>query len=71
MDATDSNRPAPIVIQSLTRRIVLSTALPEEGARIVLCVPDGATDEQVIGWASQALPPEAIAELRERIENES
>jgi hypothetical protein len=66
-----TGRPAAIVVQSLTRRIALSTPLPEEDAWVLLCIPGGSTDQQVLEWAAQTLPPAAVAELREVIEREA
>jgi hypothetical protein len=63
-------RPA-ITIQSHFRRIVLDTPLDEESAWIMLLVPDGSTDAQVLEWAEATLPPAAVDELREVIERES
>ena len=62
-----SDLPAAISVYSPTRRIDLVTPLDEEGAWLLLSVPDGATDVQVLAWAEKALPPAAVAELRERI----
>jgi hypothetical protein len=62
---------AAITVRSYTRRIDLRTPLSEDGAWLLLCVPDGSTDEQVIAWAEETLPPAAVAELREIIEREA
>jgi hypothetical protein len=66
-----SQRPAAITIASHTRKIVLTTPLEGDEAWIMLLVPNGSTDEQVIGWAEQALPPAAVEELREVIAREA
>ena len=66
-----SGRPGAITIASLTRRIVLSTPLDDDQAWLLLLVPDGSTDEQVIGWCRDLLPADAMAELIERIEREA
>jgi len=63
-------RPAPIVVASRTRRIALSTPLDDEAAWVMLLVPDGSTDEDVLRWAEQTLPAAAVVELRERIERD-
>jgi hypothetical protein len=49
----------------------LTTPLSEDSTWILLLVPDGSTDAQVLEWAEQTLPPEAVAELREILERES
>jgi len=64
-------RPASIVVASRTRRIALSTPLPEEGSWVMLLVPDGSTDVQVLDWAEQTLPAAAVDELRARIERDA
>ena len=63
-----SGRPTGITVQSLTRRIALSTRLPKEGAWIMLLVPDGSTDREVLSLAAETLPAAAVAELAEVIE---
>jgi hypothetical protein len=64
-------RPAAIEVRSTLRHVSLSTPLPDEASWIMLLVPDGSTDAQVLEWAEQTLPPEAVAELREILERES
>jgi hypothetical protein len=68
-----TERPPAIILQSLTRRIVLSTPLDDndETAWIALLVPEGSTDAQVLEWAEMSLPPGAVAELREVIKREA
>jgi hypothetical protein len=68
-----TDRPAAIVLQSLTRRIALRTPLDDadETAWIALLIPEGSTDQQVLEWAEQSLPPDAVVELREVIEREA
>ena len=63
-----SDQPAAIVIQSLTRRIALRTPMPEEGQWVLLLVPDGSSDADVLRWASETLPAAALDELAEIIE---
>jgi hypothetical protein len=71
MDSTA--QPAPISVRSLTRRVDLSTPLDpdNETAWLLLLVPEGSTDEQVLEWAAETLPPEAVEELRAVIESEA
>ena len=74
MSASESRRehaPAAISIRSLTRCITLDTPLPDDRAWIMLLIPEGSTDAQVIEWATKTLPPPAVVELRERIEREA
>jgi hypothetical protein len=64
-----SDLPAAISIRSLHRRIDLATPLDadDETAWLLLLIPVGATDVQVIQWAAETLPPAAVEELAERI----
>jgi hypothetical protein len=66
-----SDRRAPIVVASRIRKIALTTPLLDEQAWLMLLVPDGSTDEQVLAWASETLPAAAVEELRERIERDA
>jgi hypothetical protein len=67
-----SERPkAGITIASHFRKIVLDTPLPDDDAWLMLLIPNGSTDVQVLEWAEQTLPPEAFEELREIIEREA
>jgi hypothetical protein len=63
--------PAAISVRSHTRRIDLTTPLPEEGSWMLLCIPEGSTDAQVLEWAAETLPSDAVDELREIIEREA
>ncbi len=60
-----------IEVSSLVRRVRLRTLPPDETGFQMLLVPLGATDAQVLGWASRLLSPEALAELRDVIEHEA
>jgi hypothetical protein len=72
MDASSSHRPpAAITVRSHFGHIDLTTPLPDEDAWLMLLVPNGSTDQQVLAWAEQTLPPAAVDELRERIEREA
>jgi hypothetical protein len=66
-----NDRPAAITIASHTRKIVLTTPLGDDEAWIMLLVPNGSTDAQVLEWAEQTLPAAAVAELREVIQREA
>jgi hypothetical protein len=68
-----TDRGAAISVRSLTRRIDLTTPLDDkdETAWLLLMIPSGASDEQVIRWATETLPPAAVDELRERIAAEA
>jgi hypothetical protein len=55
-------RAAAIEVRSTLRRMRLSTPLSDETAWIMLLVPDGSTDAQVLEWAERTLPPEAVAD---------
>ena len=59
-----------ITVRSMTRKIDLLTPLDDECAWLLLLVPDGSTDAQVLEWAEATLPPAAVEELREVIERE-
>jgi len=52
-----------IVIASQHRKIQLQTPPPAGSQAQVLCVPTGATDQQVLAWAEECLEPDAYAEL--------
>jgi hypothetical protein len=65
-----SDRPA-ITIRSLTRRIDLFTPLASGCEWMLLLIPDGSTDAQVLEWAEATLPPAAVEELRSIIEREA
>ena len=65
-----SDRPS-ITVRSMTRKIDLLTPLDDGCAWIMLLVPDGSTDAQVLEWAEATLPPAAVEELREVIEREA
>jgi hypothetical protein len=69
----DAHKPTAgtITIRSYFRKIVLSTPLDDEQAWLLLLVPDGSTDAQVLEWAEATLPPAAVEELREVIEREA
>jgi hypothetical protein len=49
----------------------LSTPLPDDAAWIMLLVPNGSSDEEVLSWAAETLPPAAVAELATIIEREA
>jgi hypothetical protein len=66
-----SHRPTAIEVRSTLRRVSLTTPLPDEAAWVMLLVPDGSTDAQVLEWAEHTLPPEAAAELRQILKREA
>jgi hypothetical protein len=62
---------AAITVRSTFRKVELETKLDDDQAWVLLLVPDGSSDAQVIEWAATTLPPEAVEELREVIEREA
>jgi hypothetical protein len=68
MDGSQHSPRGAITIASYTRKIVLSTPLADDTSWILLLVPEGSTDQQVLEWSEDLLPPDAMAELRQRIE---
>jgi hypothetical protein len=63
-------RPA-ITVRSYTRRIDLNTRLADESAWLLLLIPDGWTDQQVLAAAENTLPADAVVELREVIKRQA
>jgi hypothetical protein len=51
-------------IRSLHRVVKLRTAPPDGISRQVLLIPEGATDEEVLGWAAEVLDDASLVELR-------
>ncbi len=60
-----------VKIRSLLREVTLSSPPVEGWQDQALLVPVGATDEQVLAWATGFFSPEAVAELAEVLEREA
>lgn len=60
-----------ILVWSNYRRIRLRTPPPEGSTRQILGIPAGSTDLQVLDWAAELLSPQALAELRQIIQQQA
>jgi hypothetical protein len=66
-----SDRPAAITVRSHTRTVALNTPLDDDQSWLMLLIPEGSSDAQVLEWAEETLPAEAVAELAEIIQRQA
>jgi hypothetical protein len=72
--ASDPCRERPAAaneIRSLHRVVKLRTPPPDGISRQVLLIPEGATDEEVLGWAAEVLDDASMVELRKILRAQS
>jgi hypothetical protein len=56
-------------VKSLTRCVRVELEDKDgDASRVMLLIPTGSTDAQVMEWAAQCLPPQDLAPLRAAIE---